>query len=336
MNRSKIIAISLLLSFRLAAQLLVPDHTTVFKKELNFHPDYIKQNQIKKVVFEILDKKDFETAVDKHLVEHYEFSNSGYLSRFYYTDIIKTIEKQVAVSAPVKGKKKGKRSYSYTVNDYVYDTISTTHIYDEANKILMKRNHLGYGFYDTHYYHYDSTYKLVQDERYKETNVSQAKSDFILGNQVKVSADSMKVITYGPDQTKVIYYNNERRPYKEQFINSKNGKVVNISESYVAASWIQQTQEFEYNESGQLTKAIFKGNANTNLTYLHTYEYDKKGWLLTDKHWKNDVLLSETSFVNDFNSNLVNSIVIRDFVNKSIRIIKLKYAYFDSIQVKNH
>lgn len=326
----------LLASFRLAAQLIVLDHTSVFKKELNFHPEYIKQNQIKKVIFEILDKKDYETAVDKNLVEHYEFSPSGNLNRFYYTEIIKTIEKQVAVSAPSKGKKKTKKTHTYTMNDYVYDTISTTHIYNEANKIIMKRNHLGYGFYDTRYYRYDSTLKLVQEERYKETNVSQAKSDFILGNQVRVSVDSMKVISYGEDQTKVIYYNNERRPYKEQIIVSKNGKVVSVSESYVAASWIQQNQEFEYNENGQLLKAIFKGNANNNLVYLHTYEYDKKGWLLTDKHYKNDVLLSETSFVNDFNSNLVNSIVIRDYVNKSIRIIKLKYAYFDSIQVKNN
>lgn len=317
------------------AQLIVPDYSNAFNKEFSFHPQYIQQNQIKKVVFEILDKKDFQMPIDKHLVEHYEFNNYGMLSRFYYTDIVRTAEKEVVVPPVYKGKKRVKKGYTYLANEYVYDTISTTHLFNEANKILMKRYHAGSGVYDTRYYNYDSSLHLVKENRYKETSATLNKSDFILANQVLMSTDSMKVITYGADQTKVIFYNSEKRPYKEQIILSKNGKVVGISESYVAAAWIQQNQAFEYNDKGQLVTAIFNSNANVSFTYKHTYEYDKNGWLLTDKHYKNDVLLTETSFVNDVNSSLVNSIVIRDYPNKSIRIIKLKYAYFDSIQVKS-
>lgn len=317
------------------AQLIVPDYSNAFKKEFSFHPQYIQQNQIKKVIFEILDKKDFQVPVDKNLVEHYEFNNNGQLSRFYYTDIIRAIEKEVTVPPVYRGKKRIKKGYTYLANEYVYDTISTTHLFNDANKILMKRYHAGGGVYDTRYYNYDSSLHLVKEHRYKETNVSLNKNDFILGNQVLMSTDSMRVITYGENQTKVIYYNSEHRPYKEQIILSKDGKVVGISESYVAAAWIQQNQAFEYNEKGQLITALFTSNANVSFTYKHVYEYDKNGWLLTDKHYKNDLLLTETSFVNDVNSSLVNSIVIRDYPNKSIRIIKLKYAYFDSIQVKN-
>ncbi len=323
------------MSFHSFSQLFVPDHTTVLKKEYSFYPEYIKQNQIKKVIFEILDKKDFEVPVDKSLVEHYEFNNYGYMTRFYYTDIVKTIEKQVSMPPVYKGKRKIRNAYSYAMNDYIYDTISTTHLFNEANKLLMKRQHLGNGFYDTRYYYYDSSRHLINVNRFKETNVAQSKNDFILGNQVLLSTDSMKVITYGENQTKVIYFNSEKRPYKEEIILSKNGKITSINESYVAASWIQQNQQFEYNEKGQLLSAIFNSNANVNLSYKHTYDYDQNGWILTDKHYKNNVLLTETSFVNDVNSSLVNSIVIRDSINKSIRIVKLKYAYFDTIQVKN-
>jgi hypothetical protein len=317
------------------AQLLFPDHTTVFKKEYTFSPQYISKNQIKKVVFEILDKKDYESPVDRHLVENYEFSSFGLLLRFYYTDIIKTIEKDVNVPPTYKGRRKIKNGYSYKVNDFVYDTISTVYMYKElTNKLLMKRSHLGSGFYDTRYYRYDSLMNMIEEARYKESNVSQSKNDFILGSQVLVSKDSTSVIKYSDEQTKIIYFNSERRPYKEQIILKKNGNVVNINESYVAASWIQQSQQFEYNELGQMTMAVFNSNANVNLSYKHTFDYDKKGWLLTEKRYKNDVLLTESSYVNDTISSLVNSIVIRDFANKSIRIIKMKYSYYDSLQVK--
>jgi hypothetical protein len=317
------------------AQLLIPHYTTVFKKEYTFSPLYIQKNQIKKVVFEILDKKDFEAPVDKHLVENYEFSSFGFILRFYYTDIIKTIEKEVTVPPKYRGRKKIHNGYTYMMNDFIYDTISTTYLYKiQSDKLLMKRSHLGSGFYDTRYYRYDSLMNLVEESRYKETNVSQSKNDFILGSQTLVSKDSTKVIVYGEDQTKIIYYNSERRPYKEQIIIKKNGNVVNITESYVAASWIQQNQTFEYNEQGQMTSAVLNSNANVNLSYKHTFDYDKNGWLLTEKKFKNDVLLTESSFVNDTLSSLVNSVVIRDFANKSIRIIKMKYSYYDTIQVK--
>ncbi len=316
------------------AQLIIPDYTTVFKKEYGFSPQYIKKNQIKKVVFEILDKKDYEAPVDKNLVENYEFNYNGFITRFYYTDIVKIIEKQVNVPASYRGRKKTRSAYSYTVNDYLYDTISMFHVFNSENKILMKRNHIGNGFYETRYYKYDSAFHLVQEQRFKETNVSASKNDFILGNQVLVSQDSMNVMTYGDNQTKIIYFNSERRPYKEQIVIKKDGNVISINETYIAASWIQQKQVFEYNEKGQLVSAFFNSNANVSLSYKHTFDYDTNGWLLTEKRYKNDLLLTESSYVNDINSSLVNSIVIRDFGNKSIRIIKLKYAYFDSIQVK--
>ncbi|MDZ4664991.1 MAG: hypothetical protein SGJ15_08965 [Bacteroidota bacterium] len=331
----KVIAVIVFMSYHVTAQLLFPDHNTVFKKEYTFSPQYISKNQIKKIVFEILDKKDFEAPVDRRLVENYEFSSFGFLLRFYYTDIIKTIEKEVNVPAQYRGRRKIKSAYSYMANDFIYDTISTTFMYKElSNKLLMKRGHLGSGFYDTRYYRYDSIMNMIEETRYKETNVSQSRNDFILGSQVLVSKDSTTVLKYTEEQTKIIYFNSERRPYKEQIILKKNEHVININESYVAASWIQQNQQFEYNVTGQMTQAVFNSNANVNLSYKHTFDYDKNGWLLTEKRYKNDILLTESSFVNDTTSSLVNSIVIRDFANKSIRIIKMKYSYYDSLQVK--
>lgn len=44
---------------------------------------------VRKITFEIVDKKDYEIPIDKNLVETYEFDTNGPLSRFYFTNISK-------------------------------------------------------------------------------------------------------------------------------------------------------------------------------------------------------------------------------------------------------
>lgn len=316
-------------------QLFVPTYSNAFIKEFVFNASYLRSNQIKKIIFEIIDKKDYQIAVNKNLTEYYEFNADGLLSKFYYTDIVRTVEKQVTVPAIYKGKRKVRGAHTETFNQYVYDTIGSTFVYTGFGKLLMKRYHDGNGYYESRFYSYDSLNQLIKECRYKETNANENRTDFILGNQVLMSTDSMKWINYSPQQSKLIYYNNENRPYKEQVYLSKDSLVREINENYVSASWIQQNQLFDYNEKKQLTSATFRTNASTTIEYKYNYEYDEQGWLLTAKYYKNNVLLTEASYVNDHKSKLVNSIVIRDHPNKSIRIIKLKYAFFDTIQVKN-
>lgn len=49
--------------------------------------------------------------------------------------------------------------------------------------------------------------------------------------------------------------------------------------------------------------------------------------LYSEKQYKNDLLLREISYVTNKADSLLNSIVIRDPNNKSIRIVKLKYDF---------
>src|SRR4051812_16362440 len=98
------------------AQVLVPTPETAFESQHNFNAMFIKQKGIKKINFEIIDKKDFEVAVNKNLVETYEFNSEGRITRYYYTNIARTVEKHVPVYH-----KKGRVTFS-VVNDYIYDT----------------------------------------------------------------------------------------------------------------------------------------------------------------------------------------------------------------------
>ena len=304
------------------AQVLLPTAETAFEPQHNFNPEVIKTKGIKKITFEIMDKKDFEVAVDKSLTETYEFNGDGKLSRYYYTTIVKTNERQVTKV------NRGGHKVSNTYSDYIYDTISTTFFYSE-NNLILKRYHDGLSYYESRYYRYDQMGHLTKELRFKETNNSVDRSVFILGNQVLLSEDSFQYQKYSSGQLKSVFLNNENRPYKERITNYDSlGRKKNENEYYTVAAWIQQESVFEYTDKlGHLTLAQFSGNTGNKILIKNTYEYDELNELYTEKQYKNDILLREISYVTSKADQLLNSIVIRDPDNKSIRIIKLKYDY---------
>jgi hypothetical protein len=312
------------ISFYCKAQILHATPETAFEVQHNFNSTIIKNKNIKKITFEIVDKKDYEIPVDKDLVETYEFNDSGKLTRYYYTNIVKTIEKQTTVLVN-GGRRRGRYAHVQTHNDYIYDTVSTSFFYSR-NNLILKRYHDGAMFYESRYYRYDTLNNLTKELRYRETNNSKDKSVFILGGQLLLSEDSFQYKKYGK-QMQCVLLNNENRPYKEQTINFDSlGRKTSISEHYTAAAWIMQEMTFEYSKD-RLILAQFKGNANNDVTLKITYEYDSNNELLTEKHYKNDVLLKELSYITDSVNTLLKSLVIRDHINKTMRIIKLKYDF---------
>jgi len=305
--------------FAAKAQVLLPTPETAFETQHNFNPEIIKNKGIKKIIFEIMDKKDFEVAVDKNLVETYEFNNDGLLSRYFYTTIVKTIERQVS-SKNRKGKVTH-RSY----NDFLYDTVSTTYVYTGKN-LILKRYHDGVNYYESRYYRYNSDNMLTKELRYKETNNSADKSMFILGNQVLLSEDSFQYQKYSSGrQIKCVLLNNENRPYKDQISNFDSlGRKKSVNENYTSAGWIMQENKYEY-IGNKFVMAQFEGNANNKILLKNIYEYDDKNELYSEKQFKNDILVKEISYVTSKSDSLLNSLIIRDAINKSMRIIRLKY-----------
>jgi hypothetical protein len=301
------------------AQVLIPSAETAFELNHNFNPEIIRTKGIKKITYEIIDKKDFEVPVDKSLTEVYEFNADGQLSRYYYTTIVKTIQKEVKIRV-------GRTWQSTLQNEYLYDTVSTSYFYQNKN-LVLKRFHDGANYYESRYYSYDAQNRLTKERRYKETNNSPDRSVFILGNQVLLSEDSFQYQTYASGQTKCIFLNNENRPYKESISNYDSaGRKLNEDETYIAAAWIRQQRWFEYKD-GKLAEARFKGNAHHDIVLKTVYEYDEFKELYNEKKYRNDILLREISYVRDRNNGLLNSFIIRDPSNQSLRIVKLKYDF---------
>lgn len=319
-----LLSIVLFLSFAVSqGQTLKPTPSSAFEPLLEFNTPFIKQQRIKSITFDIIDKKDFEAPVDRNLMHYYEFDSTGLLKRFYYTNIIKTIEKEYH-SQPVYRKRRLISNGSvYFKNEYVYDTISTVYFYKNTDLILKRYNDGSY--YESRYYSYDSKHRVTKERRLKETNLSSDKVNFILGTQVVISEDSFQYLDIHPRQYKQICLNSENRPYKEIIVNLDSaGNVVSKNESYTV-TWIIQNTTYTY-DKGHLTSATFKGNANGDVVLKNTYERDNMNCIYTEKQYKNDVELKEISYVTEKTNQRLNSFIIRDPIKKNMRIVKLLYV----------
>lgn len=321
-----LITFLIFLSYLLPAQVLAPSLQTNPNDIPNFNFAEIKKLKIKTIVFDLVDKKDFQIAEDKDLSRHYEFDTEGRLVRSYYTVISRIIQKEVH-DAPVYRKRKlvsaGGISFK---NVYEFDTLSGTFLYDAKGNLNCKRLRDG-NFYSTTYYWYDSINRPSRVLSCKETNASTDRSVFVLGTQQVLFDERYKYINSLPTQYKKLCLNDENRVYKEIITDlNKNNQVTQLNESFIT-TWINQRTNFVYNEKNQVTEKKYSSNAGTAIELKETYEY-KNDLLDTEKHYKNNVLLSETGYVYDPGTNVLNSYVTRDPLSKSLQIVKLIYTYY--------
>ncbi len=317
----------MLIAFQTPAQLIKTSINPGFDEYPNFNFTFIKEHKIKEIVFDILDKKDLEVAVDKGLMHYYEFDTQGRLSRFYYTTIGKTTVKEYQSKPVIKRHKVIRKAEVYYKNDYLYDTISTRFFYDEKGRLILKRYNDGQ-YYEAVYYQYDSLNRISRELRARETNVSRDKSLFQLGVQNIISDEKFEYQKTGKFQVKKKCLNDEGRVYKEIIMDTnEEGLPVAVNEAFTV-TWIHQETKFTYNEKKQLAEKNYTSNANGVFSLKDTFEYDNKGNILTEKQYKNDKLQNELSYIFESSDNSVKSFLNRDHINKTIRITKVFYKYF--------
>ena len=323
---TRLLFILFLITLTSKAQLLIPGNNGNSDNSFSFNADEIKKRKIKTITFEIVDKQDFKIVEDKDLSKHYEFDIEGRLKRSYYTVIKKIIQKEFH-TAPVyrRGRLVGGGG-SYTKSVYEFDTLYTNYFYDDKGNLMGKRFNDG-TFYNATYYKYDSVGHVISLLSCKETNANADKSVFTLGMQQINFEEKYKYIYSSPKQYKQQYLNDENRVFKELIVTFNAAKKpIQYNESYVA-TWINQITNFSYNEQNMLTEKKYTSNASENIELKETYEYDANNLLNTEKHYKNNVLLTETGYVNDADTKMPNSFVTRDYINKTIQIVRVIYGY---------
>ena len=102
-----------------------------------------------------------------------------------------------------------------------------------------------------------------------------------------------------------------------------------LSENYeFIVSWMRQEKIYHYDNNNCLLELTFISNESGDLKEYSIFENNPNGVLLSEKKFKNDVLLNEISYLYDETFTLVRSQVNRDHKNASIGIVKYGYTFY--------
>lgn len=316
MNPLKILIISAFLNISETFAQLLFHPGYIFEKFPVFDSNYIKQHRIQKIIFDIIDKKDWQEAEDKNLTEIYEFYPDGKIKRQYFTSIKKVIQYETIYK---------KHKNPVIKEQYEYDTTSVSYIYQK--NLWIERHTYPNKYTEATYYRYCGKF-ICKEEKYIESYREMSTGNYVLDKMLLKAQDSIASYHFG-NQIKQVFYNNEKLPYKEKFIYFDNAqKIKEISEQLLYAQGkIKKT--FEYNADGKLLKATMIIDYGNPETYNIQYEYDNGQNVLSEKHYKNNTLLKEYQYIYSENNNELKSLLIRTFEDKNIRIIKLYYEYYD-------
>lgn len=296
-------------------QLLLHTPEWLFEKFPVFNESYIKQRQIKSIVFDIIDKKDWQEPDDKDLTEVYEFDKGGKMLRKYHTGVKKVVRYETH----------NKKSKKVFINEHIeYDTISTEYVYQP--NVLIERNIYPNNYIEATYFKKCGKW-ICKEEKYIETYRQLSTGGKVLDKLLLKAQDSIVTYDFGK-QIKQVYFNNEKLPYKEKFIYFNDQKqVVEIIEQLVVANG-KIKKEFDYNSAGQLENAVMVVDYGIPDTFSIHFYYDKQGRVESEKQFKNNKELKEYQYIYSENNSELKSILIRDFDTSNIRIIKLKMIHY--------
>lgn len=309
------------------SQLIIIQPEKVFESPWVFNPEYIAKNNIKKIHLQILDKKDFHSPEDLNRQMVFEYDKNGQEIFSYTVEPIGTETKSYYTILP-----KGKRKIPVKVEKKipVCDTNFRQIFYLEDGRIKCIRTYNKNKPAIASYYNYYSN-GFIREIKCKEWPEFASGKNFILQKQEILFTDSFQALWPSEKIKKNIYFNSDHRPYKEQYFEFENNQLKIIRDVFTSAPWIEQYKKFEYDNDNKIIKAIMYANTGLPLEHEYTFDYDENGNLYSIYFRKNKFLEKETGFVYEARSSTLHSIVIRDYMNKSIQIIRVEIIAFKPI-----
>jgi hypothetical protein len=292
---------------------------------MHFDPNYVKRNKVKKITMLVMNKKDDFPIEDKGLTEGYEFDTLGNVIRYWKTSILSVdvVEKKMPAIY-----RKGKRiSPPYTIDTYkyTYDTAFTWFKYDNLNRLINKRIHVG-DFFFSWYFDYNTNGFLSKQTYCKESNKNPSKHNFDLGVQTILSSESFDYLFQTTNQLKKICLNDDGKEYKSAIINFKRDF---IEESYTyVVGYARNYNYYIFDEKGRTKEISFYSNSNGDNTLKKYYEYDENEELKMEKIYSNEEPVHTYSYYYDSKTKLLTSRLDRSIAKKNIEIVKFVYDFY--------
>ncbi|MCX8079753.1 MAG: hypothetical protein N3F09_00790 [Bacteroidia bacterium] len=308
----------LLFLIRTSAQLITINPAQIFESPWQFSENFLKEKNIYKIHLQILDKKDFQSPQDLNRQVIYEFNKNGKEIFSYTIEPVGTVTQTFTI---YRGKRR-KIPEAIEKSIPICDTVTriTSHLPDGNIKFFRtyKKNSFALASYFT--YHSNG---FVKELRCKEWPKNPSPKEYILEKQEILYTDSFQWVVPSEKFRKKVFFNTDKTPYKEQHYEYEDGKLKIIRDVFISAPWIEQYKKFEYTD-GRIKKALMYANSGIPVEYEYEYQYDARGNLYTIYYRKNKFLEKEIGFVNDTVSGNAHSIVIRDYLTKSIQIVRIQ------------
>ena len=126
----------LLLTLNAASQLISTRPAEISTGPLSFNAAVVKQNRIRSIVLDMVDKPDGSVIIDKDATQGFEFDTEGRVVRYYYTILNKTEAQEVDVPAVKRHGRIIRPATTKMVTKYINDTVFANVFYDQDSRII--------------------------------------------------------------------------------------------------------------------------------------------------------------------------------------------------------
>ncbi len=327
MKKGFISILTLFLLIDCTAQIIINKPIDVTIADINFNPDVISENKIKRIDVIISDKPDGSVILNKGAGIVYKFNETGYITRYMYTILNKKEIEEIHHPAIKKHGKIVQKASTQTIPKYIHDTINVYVFYDSKNHIISKRIKIG-DFFHCYYYQYNEYGQIRKEYHCKETNISGNNKEFILGEQKIISSEIFEYTKLTNTQIKKKTLNDQLNVYKKAIINYDDKKNKLSENAEFIVSCMRQENSYQYDTSNRLLKQTYTSNEDGEIKMESVFDYDNNGNLLSEKKFKNDVLTFEIHFIYDDKNTLIKSEVDRDYLNATVIIKKYEYTFY--------
>ena len=299
--RLRLIALSVFILFvssNLSAQLAIfQDEDDVITP--TFRYDVIKQNKISSITIAFEYKPDGAGIINDGNVKYYRFDSLYRLAESYFT---------------VRESRDS------------WDTVRSLYYYDKQGHLIIKRTDEG-NFFDTWYYRwYDDGSMKRRAHVHEVPAASSSLTDFRIGSQTILSADSFAYTPY-PKQLQRFGYNEEHKIYERTISFFDDKHRLTSRNFHYEVGWLYTQVDIKYDDKNRITDYTNTGNLNGDVFHTISITYDANGGIASEKRFDRTKQTDNVEFMYDKDSGLITNELDRDFVKLTINISRFTYEY---------
>lgn len=266
-----------------------------------FNQDFIKINKIKHLRGTYTFKKMGDILRDSEYIVNFEFNEKGELIQGYET-----------------------KKYETSI-----DTVVSFYGYNDAGKLLYKRDKDHRGFFSKHY-QYDEKGRIVREEYRRDIDSLNSSIAPVFDRSTVINFETMSYQDFS-NQVKKTVSNNYGFPYLEEisYYHPELGYLVSV-EQRLKMTYETKKTIYDYTEKGWISKIQTISSANSNANQEILFKYDEMGNVIAKEIYKNGDFLVDVQIIYNTKTGLISYLLSRDVKSNFITILKFnQYEYFD-------